>query len=174
MLSKSTVTPRWYAIQTKPRQEEVARVNLERQGFQVYLPRIQLKKRRSHQWQVVIEPLFPGYLFLNVDLDHDNIAPVRSTIGVRAMVRFGVERVAVPDEVIEYLQQREPAGSSDVDSSNPFKPGDRVRILSGPFGGLEAVYEMNRSDDRVLLLIEFLGRQSRVKVAVDDVAPAKL
>ena len=175
VLSNSAITPRWYAIQTKPRQEEVAHLNLERQGFRVYLPRIQLKKRRGSKWQVVIEPLFPGYLFLNVDLDRDNIAPVRSTIGVRAMVRFGVERVPVPDEVIEYLQRREAAaGAASDESPNPFKPGDKVRILSGPFGGLEAVYEMDRSDDRVLLLIDMLGRQSRVKVAVDDVAPAEL
>lgn len=171
-MSKSVVRPRWYAIQTKPRQEEVARVNLERQGYRVYLPLIQLRKRRSGRWQVAIEPLFASYVFLNVDLDHDNIAPVRSTLGVRAMVRFGFEYVAIPDEVIEYLQQREPTGSANAAPRPLFTPGDKVRILTGPFGGLDAVYEMNRSDDRVLLLVDILGRQSRVKVALDDVAPA--
>lgn len=174
MSTHSESEPRWYAVQTKPRQEDVARANLERQGYRVYLPRIQLKKRRGNRWQSVIEPLFPGYLFLKVDLNTDNIAPVRSTMGVRAMVRFGFECIAVPDAVIDYLQRRDSMAPGDDASPALFKPGDKVRILSGPFSGLEAVYDMSRSDDRVLLFIEILGRQNRVAVATDDVAPADL
>lgn len=164
--------PRWYAVQTKPRQEEVARENLERQGYRVYLPRLQLKKRRNNRWQTVIEPLFPGYLFLHIDLNNDNVAPVRSTFGVRAMVRFGHECVAVADDIIAWLQQRERREFGSEEEADLFKPGDKVQITHGPFGGLEAVYEMKRSDDRVMLLIEILGRKNQIAVALDDVTPA--
>lgn len=165
---------RWYAVQTKPRQEDVALVNLERQGYRAYLPRIQLKKRRRDRWQAIIEPLFPGYLFLHVDLESENVAPVRSTQGVRAMVRFGRQCQPLPDEVIDYLHRREERLLGNDSEPELFKPGDTVRILSGPFAGLEAVYEMNRCEDRVLLLIGILGRQNRVAVSMDDIAPPQL
>ena len=50
----------WYVVATKSRDEGIAKVNLERQGYLVFLPTISLKKRRRGHWTPVTEPLFPG------------------------------------------------------------------------------------------------------------------
>lgn len=158
----------WYAVATRPRMEAVARDNLRRQGYEVWLPEARLRKRSKGRWQVVTEALFPGYLFVALDLGRDNIAPIRSTIGARGMVRFGLHSPAMPAGSVEFLQGRTPQ-AADEETKLPFLPGDKLRIARGPFAGLEAVYQMQRGADRVQVLLGLLGREHSVGVAVDDV-----
>lgn len=56
-----------YAVHAKPRQEGVANDNLERQGYVTYLPKILVRKRRRDKWVKLVEPLFPRYLFIQVN-----------------------------------------------------------------------------------------------------------
>ena len=77
----------WYAIQTKPRQEAIAQLHLQRQRFETYLPQILLRKCKRDKWTKIVEPLFPRYLFIHIDPDENNLAPVRSTRGVTGLVQ---------------------------------------------------------------------------------------
>jgi len=155
----------WYVVATKTREEEAARVNLERQGYVVFLPKLSLKKRRKGHWQVVTESLFPGYLFVALELGEDDPAPIRSTVGCIGLVRFAHAYTPVPGELIESLQTIE-SETNDVEA--PFKPGDKVRFVSGPFAGIEAVFEMARGGDRAQVLIEMLGKVQRTIVGNDE------
>ena len=74
MSENDSETALWYAVATKARDESVARANLERQDYQVFLPTISLKKRRRGRWMSVTEPLFPGYLFVSLVLAADGSA----------------------------------------------------------------------------------------------------
>ncbi len=153
----------WLAVQSKPRQEQIAVDNLERQDFVVYYPRISQRKRIRGSWQMVTSALFPGYLFLYADLRQQDVSVVRSTIGVKKLVRFGTELVPVPEEVIDFLQQHEDAQlQSRVDNEWPHKPGDRVEITEGPFAGLSGIYQVEKDDERIILLLDLLGRQSNI------------
>ena len=71
------MSARWFVVQTKPRQEQIALDNLSRQGYHSYLPRLCQQKRRRDQWHTVVEPLFPGYLFVQLTPGTDNTAPIR-------------------------------------------------------------------------------------------------
>ena len=94
----------WLLVATKPRSEFVARQHLERQGFEVCLPQITLRKRRQGKWQQVTEPMFPGYVFVGVVLGERDIAPIRSTQWVvMQVVRFGGQLVPVPASVMRTL-----------------------------------------------------------------------
>ncbi|WP_188109785.1 transcription/translation regulatory transformer protein RfaH [Pseudohalioglobus sediminis] len=158
----------WYTVQSKPRQENLARQNLDRQGFTTYLPLITQRKRRRNQWTQVTEPLFPRYLFIHVDPSQQSLAPVRSTLGVSQLVRFGQLLRPVPDAVIDYLRAMETADTGAREDHSPrYQPGDRVEILEGPFAGLSGVYQMQDSDHRALLLVELLGRSNPVTVELD-------
>jgi len=77
----------WYLIYSKPRQEKGAVENLLRQNYEVYFPQIQLWRSRRGNRQLVIEPLFPRYLFIHLDSHSDNWAPIRSTLGGPCVVR---------------------------------------------------------------------------------------
>ena len=155
----------WYVVATKTREEEKARVNLERQGYSVFLPKLSLKKRRKGHWQVVTESLFPGYLFVALELGEDDPAPIRSTVGCIGLVRFAHAYTPVPGELIESLQAIE-SETNDVEA--PFKPGDKVRFVSGPFAGIEAVFDMARGGERAQVLLQLLGKQQRITVGIDE------
>ena len=155
----------WYVVATKTREEEKARINLERQGYVVFLPKLSLKKRRKGHWQVVTESLFPGYLFVALELGEDDPAPIRSTVGCIGLVRFAHAYTPVPGELIESLQAIE-SEANDVEA--PFKPGDKVRFVSGPFAGIEAVFDMARGGERAQVLLQLLGKQQRITVGIDE------
>jgi transcriptional antiterminator RfaH len=163
----------WYAVQTKPRQEAVAERHLQRQRFETYLPQILLRKCKRDKWTKIVEPLFPRYLFIHIDPDENNLAPVRSTRGVTGLVRFGDKLTPVPDSAIEYLRQAENPETHQYTADDwPHRCGDAVRVLEGPFKGLTAVFQAATAEDRALLLIDMLGRQSSVNVAMAAIAPA--
>ena len=129
------------------------------------------QKRRRNKWVNIVEPLFPGYLFVHVDPDQTTITPIRSTLGVNGIVRFGNNLVPIPDEVIEFLKQSEQPDTGHHHSNEPlFQKGESVQIVDGPFTGLEGIYQMDKGEDRVMILIEILGRQSSVAIKLDGVA----
>jgi len=156
----------WYAVQTKPRRESDAETNLLRQGFEVYLPRIQVSRRRRGKLQPVVEPLFPRYLFVHVDPNEETIAPIRSTVGVSQLVRFGQTLVSIPAEIVDYLRTREDEQSGCyVRESDQFSQGDAIEILDGPFAGLQGVYESASSEERVIVLLDILGDANRLSLS---------
>jgi len=157
----------WYAVATKARDEAIAKANLERQDYQVFLPVISLKKRRRGRWMPVTEPLFPGYLFVSLVLGADDPAPIRSTVGCIGLVRFGQTHTPVPSSFIAALQ----GASEDVlDTPLPFNQGDKVRLIAGPFARIEAVFDMPQGEDRAQVLLELLGKAQRLTVGLDDLS----
>ena len=157
----------WYVVATKSRDEEIAKVNLERQGYLVFLPTISLKKRRRGRWTPVTAPLFPGYLFISLIFGDDDPAPIRSTVGCVGLVRFGLTYTPVPSELITTLKVASDTGSVTL---APFQSGDAVRLMSGPFVGLEAIYDMAKGEERAQVLLEVLGRVQRIIVETDSLS----
>jgi transcriptional antiterminator RfaH len=164
--------PNWYVIHTKPRQEPVALENLERQGYTTYCPQITISKRRRNAWHTVKEPLFPRYLFIELTEGEDDFGPIRSTLGVSNMLRFGGKPATIGNEIIETLRQQERDNAETPEPEVPVKPGDRVRVMDGPFAGLEGIFQNNSKDARVIILMELLGRENRVSVDRDSIIPA--
>jgi len=163
----------WYAIQTKGRQEAVAEENLARQGFVVHLPLLRAPKRRRGKWLNVVEPLFPGYLFVELDLAVDNPAPIRSTRGVIGLVRFGGHSAPMPEGVVERLiAAARRADDGTVRCEHLFEAGDWVEVVDGPLVGLRAVFLASSGDERVRLLLDLLGREHSVVLERHQVIPA--
>ncbi|MCP4700028.1 MAG: transcription/translation regulatory transformer protein RfaH [Gammaproteobacteria bacterium] len=156
----------WYAIQTRVRQEQIAVENLSRQGYCCYFPRIKQWRKRRGKRYLVIEAFFPGYLFVSLDPYHANTAPIRSTRGVRGLVRFGQQLHPVPDEVIVSLKQRTDA--EDVIELEPvdFKSGQEVRIEKGPLAGLTAIFQEKNGEERAILLLNLLGSERQVDIPI--------
>jgi transcriptional antiterminator RfaH len=164
---------RWYAVCCKPRQEAIAEENLQRQGFHVYLPRIRIRQRRRGQWTDAVEVLFPRYIFMRVNPLLRSTATVRSTRGVVGLVRFGGKPALVPDAVIDALLQREDAATGlHQDSRPPLSAGEPVKLVDGPFAGMEGVFTQHDGHKRVIVLLELLGKANRVTVSRDWVARA--
>jgi len=155
----------WSVVFTKPRQEAVARENLARQAFLPYLPMLKQPKRLRGRWVEVVEPLFPRYLFVALDFGVQDLSPIRSTLGVVDLVRFGPEPATMPEGIVESLMAAEdPAAACHLVRAEPFQKGDRVTIAAGPFAGVEAIFEAPTGKGRVAVLLDLLGRVSRVQI----------
>jgi len=156
----------WYVVSCKPRQELQAQENLRRQGFEVYLPRLKVRQRRRDRWVESVQVLFPRYLFVHVDRAAQSTASIRSTRGAVGLVRFGAEPATVPNRVIAAIIEREDAGLDD-DLQPAFQSGDPVRMLEGPFAGMDGIFASADGEKRAVLLIELLGKTNRVRVDRD-------
>ena len=162
--------PRWYAIQTKPRQEE--RVSLRLQAFShlsVFLPRIAVPKRRGERRIMTVEMMFPSYLFVRMALDPGPWYGVRWTPGVKRIVGTGDVPIPVPDEAMRLLMDR--CGTEGVMTWRPpLTVGSNVRVLHGPFAGLIGVLERPSSrQERVRVLLHLLGGPTPVEVDIADI-----
>lgn len=155
----------WYVVLTKVRQEQTACENLARQGYAVYMPRIKILKRSRGRQQAQQEPMFPRYIFVQPGSDAHSIAPVRSTLGVTAIVRFGQEpavmRPAILTSIRDFEARRNEARDQDI---SPFQPGERVRVADGLLTGLEGLIS-DVSQDRVVVLMQLLGQDTRVSLS---------
>lgn len=163
----------WYLVQTKPAQERLAAGHLERQGFCTFLPLMTRQVRRGGRWHQRIEPLFPRYLFVQLAAAGEDWAPIRSTVGVTCLVRFGSTPAVVPEDVVTALRARADADGVVVfDSSREIHKGQRVRIMEGPLAGLEGVVTAKNSRERVDILLAVVGQGAVARMSSQHVAPA--
>lgn len=154
--STSSSTESWYLVHTKPRQEDIALANLERQGYVCYLPQLRIERVRRRKAEVVIEPMFPRYLFIRLDSSDQakSWSPIRSTQGVSQLVHFGGSAAKVDDNLVGLLRQRERALPTEA----MFHRGDSVVIADGPFAGVEAIYQTADAERRAFILLEILAK----------------
>lgn len=159
----------WYAIHSKPRQEERALENLQRQGFEAWLPLLTVEKVLRFKLVQVVEPMFSRYLFIRLDTEQTNWSPIRSTLGVSKLVSFGNRPAVVADELIEALQQLPEQAPQRL-----IQPGQQVKIVSGPLRGLEGIYQQADGELRAMVLIELLNKQHRIVTDMQDLRPATI
>ena len=161
----------WYLIYSKPRQERLALENLKRQGYEAYLPLIRQRRRRKVQYLTMVEPMFPRYLFVHLSTEDENWGPIRSTIGVTHLVRFGNAPARVPDDLIATLTAQEDAEGIQELPKAELKRGEKVRIVKGAMAGYEAIYNAQTGKERVVLLLEIVGRSAPVEIGADSIEP---
>lgn len=152
----------WYLAYTKPRSESMASGHLARQGYDVYLPLFKALRRSSEGMVMQRSPMFPRYVFFRPGRVGQSIAPVRSTLGVSNLVRFGVAPATVASGLVLALRDFERSReASDVATLSRLKAGRRVAICAGPLKGLEGLVS-GVAGHRVTVLLDLLGRQPGV------------
>jgi transcriptional antiterminator RfaH len=162
---------KWYLIHTKPKQEFRAQENLNLQGYTTFLPTLKVQKLKKNAVEVQEDPLFHRYLFIQLDQLQSNWFPIRSTIGVHQMVRFGMSAkpVIVPDQLVEDLRARDPDQFLVKDL---FEPGEPVQIKDGPFKNVQGDFlqllKDSTGESRALLLIDILGKTQQIKVVTSN------
>ncbi len=159
----------WFCVRSQPKHEHIATANLRRlQGLEILNPRIRFKRAsvRGPVW--VTESLFPSYIFARFDLEL-GLETVCHTPGVAGVVHFGSFWPSIPDATISELQQL--LGDDEVRIiEKTFRVGDEVEVASGAFAGFQGVItRVMPAQERVAVLLEFLGRQTVVQVGVDAI-----
>jgi transcriptional antiterminator RfaH len=157
----------WFLAQLKPNCAKIADKNLKRQGFQTFLPMEKETRQRNGKFVTAMRPLFPGYIFVAFDVAGGFWRTVNSTYGITRLVSFGKEPTAVPPDLVSQLMLRCDAMGKLL-PPKPLKPGDHVTLTKGPFASLVAEVEKIAPDQRVWVLMEIMGGQTRVAVGADQ------
>ncbi len=152
----------WYVAKTKPAKERWVESCLKKLDVEVFLPIIRSPGRKAG-W----EPLFPTYLFCLADFQSTSWSAIRWVPGLSYFLGTGQGPVPVSDELIAHLKQRVSwwNGGGHV---TKFTPGERVVVASGPFSGLEGIFQRDvPSRQRCQILLEILGQLTRVELPAE-------
>ncbi|HYP35056.1 MAG TPA: transcriptional activator RfaH [Stellaceae bacterium] len=164
---------RWYAVYTQPHGETKALEHLLRQGYCAYLPRYRTLVSHARRRQTVLRPLFPRYLFAGIDRASMRWRPILSTFGVADVVRAGDEPAPVPSEIVSAIREREEAGGFDrISPQQSLRLGELVRVTAGAFEDMVGMLVELRDRDRVVVLLELLGRAVRAQLLAEAVEAA--
>ena len=161
----------WFVIQFKPNSHYQATKNLNRQGFKTFLPLHEITLRKASRFVKSTKPLFPGYMFVSFDKTEINWHKIKSTYGVSRLVTFNTSLKSIPSIFVENLMKR-------FDSSGKLMPilkmkkGSKVKILEGPFASFIASVEDYESDQRVWILLDLMGRKTKILTPSDTLQPS--
>jgi transcriptional antiterminator RfaH len=162
---------KWVVVNTHPHKESFAIENLQRQNFQAYCPMAHKRIRHARREQDVLRPLFPGYIFTQVDTASHRWRSIASTFGVRSLVSFGDRLSFLEDGFVQTLKARE-VGGAIIRPTTPYAVGQQVRVSGGAFDGIVAtIVEMNEKD-RLVVLLNLLSRPTKMKLRMREVAAA--
>ena len=168
---RSTLSARWYVVQTQPHAETRAFANLKRQGFDVFCPRVRKTVRHARTLKHVLAPLFPGYVFIKLDISCEPWRSVNGTFGVVRLITQRDTPLPVLRGVVEAMQRRM-CDDGAIDWSHSFTVGQLVRIADGPLADFVGTLEQLDASGRVRVLLELLGRSVSVALRCETLAPA--
>lgn len=158
----------WYAIQTSSRHEKTVLARLTELGIDSFLPMYVARHRWKDRTVNVQLPLFPGYLFLRLDIA-DRL-PVLQTSGVVRFVGFGAIATPLPAE--EVFSLRDGLSTRLDPEPHPYlKIGRRARVKSGPLQGLDGVIVRRKNKDRFIISLDLIMRSVSVDLSGLDLEP---
>lgn len=160
----------WYVVYCQPRREDRAKFGLEEKGFSVFLPKTKRWVKHARYKKEVSYPLFPRYLFVSLDIDKQEwFWPVTSTDGVEDLLRNNSIPMRVPSAFIEEIRELEKLGRFDETTAVlNLKPGDAVKVVSGPFAGMIGAFKGSSDKKRVEILLNLLGGSTPAKIAIEN------
>jgi transcriptional antiterminator RfaH len=160
--------PRWYAIQTKPKQEDRAECNLRAWNVETFAPKIRERRFNTAFGKptYVTKLLFSRYIFAQF-VASEILHKVTFTRGVQAVVCFGASLIPVDNEIIDLLRSRRDEDGF-IRIGEELSPGDKVVIRNGYLKDFVGVFERKINDqDRVAIMLTTIGYQGRVLIERD-------
>jgi transcriptional antiterminator RfaH len=153
----------WYAIRTKPKEEDRADLNLRTWQVETFAPKLKTLRTTDFGSKYVNKPLFSSYIFARFNANKQ-LHDINYTRGVQKVVSFGGSPISIDGEVISFIRGHlDENGFIRLDQE--LKRGDRVRISSGPFESLVGIFTRKTKDkDRVRILLDAMKYQSHLLI----------
>lgn len=155
----------WFALYTKPRSEFKAEKQLTGSGINNYLPVITRLKQWSDRKKKVTEPLLRGYIFIYAT-EQERLISVEQQAIVRCIFDAG-RPARIPEWQIENIRALLET-KSDVIVKNGIIPGARVKITSGPFGGIVGTVVKGDGGKSISVTIDLLNRSVIARLPGDS------
>ena len=161
----------WLVARLKPGGGSLAVVNLTRQGYAPFYPMLRGERLIRGRVSPILTPLFPGYLFVDArHLPTVSWSPIINTRGVASLLMSGSSPARVADDLIREIKSRERNGAIDSVVPPRWRKGDKVALDGGQFAGHVGLYNGRATGrEREIVLLEILGRLTRVEVHASDI-----
>lgn len=161
---------RWYAVYVRSRYEKKVHQLLMEQQVTSFVPLIEVMRQWSDRKKKVAEPLFRGYVFVNIEYRKESIS-VLDTDGVVKFIGIGRTPSIIADREIDWLKRlvREPGAITGT--VNTFPAGQRVKVLAGPFKDFEGVIVRAGREARLVVFFDSIMQGVEVTIFADYLAP---
>ena len=156
----------WFILQFKPNAHHQAVKNLNRQGFEIFLPFLDTTSRKASRFISTAQPLFPGYMFIRFDRTKSGWQKINNTYGVSRLISFNSILKSIPNRFIDNLKKRYNS-SGKLLPIQKLKKGDQVTVLIGPFSNFIATVEKYEADQRIWILMDLMGRKTKIQTPSD-------
>jgi transcriptional antiterminator RfaH len=157
----------WFILQFKSNSHHLAAKNLNRQGFETFLPLQDTTSRRLSRFINTPKPLFPGYMFVKFDRAESAWHKINSTYGVSRLITFNSVLKSIPTIFIDHLMKRYDL-SGKLIPIKKLKKGDQVTVLKGPFANFIATVEKYEAEQRIWILMDLMGRKTKIQTPSDN------
>ncbi len=162
----SPASAAWYAVWTRSRHEQTVRDQIERKGYEAFLPTIPRWSRWKDRRKKIDWPLFPGYCF--VRFEGQNRLPILTCSGVVTIVSFNGDIAPIPDQEIEGIR-RLVESDLQYDPCPLIREGARVEVIHGPLKGVTGRLTRKGAHARLVLAVDLIGQAVSVEVDAADV-----
>jgi transcriptional antiterminator NusG len=162
----------WYVVHSYSGYENKVRNNLEQRIesmgiqdkiFQVVVPTEEEIEVRDGQRRITEKKIFPGYILVEMIMTDESWYIVRNTPGVTGFVGMGNKPTPLRSEEVQRIMKRMEAEAPKIKVT--FRPGQRVRIIDGPFTDfVGSVDDIDMDKSKVRVLVAFFGRDTPVEL----------
>ena len=156
----------WFILQFKANSHHQATKNLNRQGFETFIPLHDTTSRKTSRFMNNTKPLFPGYMFIKFDKTESEWHKINNTYGVSRLVTFNSILKSIPTTFINNMIKQYDVSGKLLPVKN-LKKGDQVKILKGPFANFIAKIEEYETDQRIWILMDLMGRKTKIQTPSD-------
>ena len=156
----------WFILQFKSNSHHQAAKNLNRQGFETFLPLHDATSRKLSRFINTSKPLFPGYMFIKFDRVETDWHKINNTYGVSRLITFNSILKPIPTKFVDNLMKRYDL-SGKLLPIKKLKKGDQVTVSKGPFANFVATVEKYEDEQRIWILMDLMGRETKIHTSSD-------
>jgi len=162
----------WFVVHCYSGYENKVRHNLEQRIesmgmkdriFDVVIPTQEEIEVRDGKRRSIERHVFPGYVLVNMLMSEESWYVVRNTPGVTGFVGMGNDPIPLRPEEVSQILKRMEAEAPTINVT--YKPGEKVRIIDGPFNDFPGVVdEIDMDRSKVRVMVNFFGRSTPVEL----------
>jgi transcriptional antiterminator RfaH len=164
---KKSLDKKWYIAQIKKNSYLSAIQNLERQGFETFLPKMEITQKQKNKFVIKNVYVFPGYMFVYFNPRIHTWTKINSTYGVSKILTFNKKPAEISTDLIVEIKTRYEINSNQTQEEK-LQKGDSIKLLKGPFANLIAKVESVDEKSRIWVLLEAMGGNQRLKLQNDE------
>jgi transcriptional antiterminator NusG len=165
---------KWYVVHTYSGHENKVKTALEKtvksQGFEdrifkVVIPTENVTEMRNGKRTISTRKFFPSYILVEMDMSDEVLHLINNTPGVSRIVGVGGKPTPLREEEVERILEAIDTGKAKPTPEIPYKIGEHVRVIDGPFTDFTGVVdEVNPERGKLKVMVSIFGRPTPVEL----------